>query len=102
MNELLEVLAELAPLEAPLRWPDPPDIDAEYVAALLVASPAVSARIRATVEVLLERGSLRELVDALDFVAVRFGQDGDSETASALLDLSGVFRDWGDRRCQPR
>jgi hypothetical protein len=98
MSELFEVLADLPRVDQPIRWPDPPDIDAEYVCALLMASSGTSERIKATVEVLLEHCStLHELVDELDDVAIRFGKDGDGETCAALLDLGGVIRDWSDR-----
>jgi hypothetical protein len=41
--------------------------------------------------------TLEQLVGNLDELAVRFGQAGDGETCAALLDLSGVIRDWRDR-----
>jgi hypothetical protein len=99
VNELLEALRDLPVVDVPIRWPDPPDLDSEYLAALLVASPESADRIRATLEVLLGSAQgLRELVEALDEVAVRFGGDGDAETCSTLLHLSGSIRDWGDPR----
>jgi len=98
VNELLQALAEVPPVEAPVRWPDPPDVDAEYVAAVLTSSPEAGQRIRATVETLAaSAGGLGDFVAALDAVAVRFGQAGDGETCAALLDLSTVIRDWRER-----
>jgi hypothetical protein len=98
-NELLEALAELPRVDWPVAdWADPPDPDSEYRFALAVASPEPAQRIRVTVEECVEHaGGLGELVAMLDWVAVRFGQDGDAETCAALLDLSTCIRDWVDR-----
>jgi hypothetical protein len=77
-----------------VRWPDPPDIGAELVATLLLASPRTAARVRRTLRVLVERAdTLTELVDGLDAAAIcRYGQAGDGETAAALLDISDQRR----------
>jgi hypothetical protein len=99
VNDLLQALADLPRVDQPIvDWPDPISPDDEYRFALTVASPEPARRIRATVELILEQaGGLSQLLAMLDGVAIRFGQDGDPETAAALLDLAGVIRDWADR-----
>jgi hypothetical protein len=98
VNELLRALFDVPVVDVPVRWPDPPDVDAELVAAVLTSSPEAGQRIRVAVETLLESaGGLGEFVAALDAVAIRFGQAGDGETCAALLDLSTVIREWGER-----
>ena len=80
-----------------VRWSPRPDLSSELVAAVLLASPSVAERVVATLQVLSERAvTLTELVDGLDVVAVRFGQDGEGETCEALLDLSDRLREWRD------
>jgi hypothetical protein len=98
-NELLQALLDLPRAERPLvDWPDPISPEDEYRYALTVASPGPARRIRATVEEVVEHaGGLTDLLAMLEWVAVRFGQDGDAETCAALLDLAGVIRDWADR-----
>jgi hypothetical protein len=100
VNELLEVLADLPRVDQPIvDWPDPITPDDEYRFALTIASPEPAQRIRVTVEECVEHAArLGELLAMLDHVAVRFGADGDAETCAALLDLSGVIRDWADAR----
>jgi hypothetical protein len=81
-----------------VRWPDPPDVHAELVAVLLLASPETAARVVATLQVLLEQAEgLGEFLDHVDAVAIRFGQDGDGETCAALLDIGDRLREWREQ-----
>jgi hypothetical protein len=81
-----------------IRWPDPPDVHAELVAILLTASPPTVERVVGTLRILVDGAdTLTQLVDALDVIAIRFGQDGDGETCAALLDVSDRLREWRDR-----
>jgi hypothetical protein len=99
MNDLLQALLDLPPVDAPVPWPDPPDLNAEYITVVLMASPVAGQRIKAAIEVLLDRArTLDDLIEALDAVAIRFSQDGDAETCAAFLDLSGVIRDWRNHK----
>jgi hypothetical protein len=81
-----------------VRWPDPPDIHAELVAILLTASPPTADRVVETLRILVDDAdTLTQLVDRLDVMAIRFGQDDDTETCAALLEVGDRLREWGDR-----
>jgi hypothetical protein len=81
-----------------IRWPDEVDIHAELVSVVMLASPPTGSRVVETLRVLVEGAdSLGELVDGLDVMAIRFGQDGDGETCGALLELGDRIREWRDR-----
>jgi hypothetical protein len=83
---------------SPVRWPDPPDVHAELVAVLLLASPPTAERVVVTLRVLVEQAEgLGEFLARLDSIGVRFGQDGDGETCAALLGIGDVLHEWGDR-----
>jgi hypothetical protein len=96
VNELLEVLASLPRIERPIRWPDPPDIDAEFTAAKLLASPRVAEALEALVNLVLERaeqaGSLRQLLTELDVLAFHALGHDEHELGAGLLELADVIR----------
>ena len=101
MAEVLEDLAlaveELLAGQA-VRWPDPPDIHAELLAVLLLASPETTQRVVVTLQVLLEQADgLGEFLVRLDAVAIRFGMVSDGETCAALLDIGDRLREWREQ-----
>jgi hypothetical protein len=68
MNELLEVLADLAPAE-PIRWPDPIDATDELTAIAVIASPTSARQFVAMVRVVLEHAESLDDVARLLFEA---------------------------------
>jgi hypothetical protein len=100
MIELAEVAAVVEELldERAVRWPDGIAPSDEMVAQVMLASPRTARRIRETLRTLIGRAEgLDQLVDELDVLAIRFGQDDDGETAAALLSIGDAIRDWRDR-----
>jgi hypothetical protein len=100
MPELVEVAAAVEELldGRAVRWPDGIAPSDEVVAQVMLASPRTARRIRETVRTLVERAAgLDQLVDELDVLAIRFGQDDDGETAAALLSIGDALREWRDR-----
>jgi hypothetical protein len=81
-----------------IRWPDRPDIHAELVTILLTSSPRAAALVAETLRVLVDdAATLTQLVDRLDVIGIRFGQDDDPETCGALLEVGDRLREWANR-----
>jgi hypothetical protein len=101
VNDLLQLLLDLPRVEQPVRWPDPPDVDSEFTAAKLVASPHVAEALDAIVQLVVGRveqaGSLAQLLAELDMLAVHALGHGEGELGTALLDLADVIRGAVDR-----
>jgi hypothetical protein len=64
----------------------------------MTASTPTASRVVETLRELAERAdSLGDLLNRLDVMAIRFGQDGDGETCGAWLELRDRVREWRDR-----
>jgi hypothetical protein len=102
---VLEALQSLAdPLAGvPVRWGDGgPDGPTEILGACLVtASPQTAMRVLATLRAVLddlpEDAGLSDFTERVDQLAVKFGQDGDGETAGLLIDYVGDVLGWRGR-----
>jgi hypothetical protein len=87
----------------PIRWGDGgPDGPTELLGSLLVtASARTGQRVLDTLRIVLDSlpadAGVREFCERVDFLAVRFGQDDDGETAAVLLDYSQDVASWQGR-----
>jgi hypothetical protein len=101
VNELHDLVDPLAGV--PVRWGDGgPDGPVELLGAVLVtASDRTARRAIETLKVVLEGlppdAGLSEFCRQVDELAVRFGADGDPETAGVLLDYTADVASWPGR-----
>jgi hypothetical protein len=93
MNELLQALAEVPTVEAPIRWPDPPDVAAVLFASVLTASPLAARQFRAIVRAVVdEAGSADEVVHLLYEAGAYAGGHGAAECAAMLWEVADAYR----------
>jgi hypothetical protein len=91
LDQLEELLADLPPI----RWPDPPDLDAELAFALGCVSPRTARLAEAVVrELAATAGDLSGFLRALDVVAIHAGGHREAELAGVLLTVSDRIREW--------
>jgi hypothetical protein len=92
MNDLLLALLEVPPVDAAVRWPDPPDLRAQVIADALLASPTAARQYAAALRVALDRaGDIRELATELYRAGAVFGQHDASEAAGLLWQLGDAI-----------
>jgi hypothetical protein len=91
MNELLQALADLAPVK-PVRWPDGPDLKAEVIAAALIASPTATRQFIDTLAACLDaNNTLDDLAAGLYQAGAYMGQHGGEEVAGLLWQLADAI-----------
>jgi hypothetical protein len=92
MNELLQALHDLPPVEAPVRWPDGPDLPAEVMANALLASPVGGRQYVEALRLCLDRSdTISDLVAELYTAGAYFGAHGGEECAALLWSLADAI-----------
>jgi hypothetical protein len=93
MNELLQALRDLPPVEQPIRWPDPIAAEDELTAIALVASPQAARAFAAMVRVVLEHAdSLDDVARLLYEAGAYAGGRGAAEVAGMCWDAADAVR----------
>jgi hypothetical protein len=92
MNPLLQALLEVEPVDAAVRWPDPPDLRAQVIADALLASPVAARQYAAVLRVALDRADhIGELVTELYRAGAAAGQHDASEAGGLLWGLADAI-----------